>query len=60
MVEANVKIIEELKFFLETVSNDTGIRKLVTQSEGDFTRDRKLTMKRRGLLVLLLICPSVV
>ncbi len=42
MVEANVKIIEELKFFLEMVSNDTGIRKLVTQSGGDFTRDSKI------------------
>ncbi|MGZ5192137.1 MAG: IS4 family transposase, partial [Flavisolibacter sp.] len=46
MVEANVKIIEELKHFLAVVSNDPEIRKLVTQSEKDFTRDRKLTMER--------------
>lgn len=46
MVEANVKIIEELKFFLETVSNEPEIRKLATQCESDFTRDRKLTFER--------------
>ena len=46
MVAANVKIIEELKYFLETISNDSSIRKLVTQSEKDFTRDRKLTFER--------------
>src|SRR5450432_1569005 len=46
MVEANVKIIEELKYFLETVSNEPKIRKLVTQCESDFTRDRKLTLER--------------
>lgn len=52
MVEANLKIIEELKFFLATVSNDADIRKLVTQAEGDFTRDRKLTMERVvGLII---------
>ena len=52
MVEANVKIIEELKMFLEIVTNDHSIRKLVTQSENDFTRDRKLTMERIvGLLI---------
>ena len=45
MVEANLKIIEELKFFLDTVSDDPDIRKLVTQSEGDFSRDRKLPME---------------
>jgi hypothetical protein len=46
MVEANIKIIEELKLFLETVSQDMEIRKLVTQSETDFSRKRKLTMER--------------
>ncbi len=52
MVEANLKIIEELKIFLQNVSNDADIRKSVTQSEGDFTRDRKLTMERIvGLII---------
>jgi Transposase DDE domain len=46
MVEANLKIIEELKFFLDTVSDEPDIRKLVTQTESDFTRDRKLPMER--------------
>ena len=46
MVEANLKIIEELKFFLDAVSEDADIRKLVTQSDGDFSRDRKLPMER--------------
>jgi hypothetical protein len=46
MVEANVKIIEELKFFLETVSSDADIRKLVTGSKKDFSRDRKLPLQR--------------
>lgn len=46
MVEANVKIIEELKFFLETIASDTEIRKLVTESEKDFSRERKLTLQR--------------
>ena len=42
MVEANVRIIEELKYFLEVVSKDPSLRKLVTETEKDFTRDRKL------------------
>jgi hypothetical protein len=52
MVEANLKIIEELKFFLEAASNDANIRKLITQSETDFTRDRKLTMQRITSLII--------
>ena len=52
MVEANVKIIEELKYFLETVSSDPGIRKLVTQGETDFSRERKLPLNRiAGIIV---------
>lgn len=46
MVEANLKIIEELTFFLTAVSDDAAIRKLVTQTDGDFSRDRKLPMGR--------------
>ncbi len=52
MVEANVKIIEELKYFLETVSADPAIRKLVTQGEHDFSRERKLPLERiAGILI---------
>jgi hypothetical protein len=46
MVEANVKIIEELKYFLDTVSSTEEFRKMVTQTDRDFIRDRKLTMER--------------
>ena len=52
MVEANVKIIEELKLFLETVSTNSEIRKLVTQSETDFSRDRKLTLERVAAIII--------
>lgn len=52
MVAANVKIIDELKYFLETVCNEASIRKLVTQSEKDFTRDRKLTLERIAGLII--------
>lgn len=52
MVEANVKIIEELKYFLEVVSQEEQIRKFVTQTEVDFSRDRKLPMERIvGLII---------
>ena len=52
MVEANLKIIEELKYFLDTVSKESEVRKLVTQSESDFSRDRKLPMCRLvGLII---------
>ncbi|MGJ7033757.1 hypothetical protein GGU45_004275, partial [Niabella hirudinis] len=46
MVGANVKIIEELRCFLKTVSENPDIRKLVTEDEGDFSRQRKLTLDR--------------
>jgi len=52
MVEANVRIIEELKYFLEAVSKDPSLRKLVTETEKDFTRERKLPMERVvGLII---------
>jgi len=52
MVEANVRIIEELKYFLEVVSKDPSLRELVTETEKDFTRDRKLPMERIvGLII---------
>src|SRR5882672_3922858 len=52
MVEANVKIIEELKLFLKTVSDDPAIRKLITQSESDFSRERKLTVERIAGIII--------
>jgi len=52
MVQTNVKIIEELKTFLEYVCNDIKLRKLITQSEGDFSRERKLTLERVACLII--------
>ena len=52
MVEANVKIIEELKYFLQTVSADSAIRKLVTREENDFSRQRKLPLARIASLII--------
>lgn len=52
MVEANVRIIEELKYFLEIVSNEPMLRRAVTQKEEDFSRDRKLTLERVVGLIL--------
>jgi len=46
MVDANVKIIGELIFFLRLVSEDSEIRRLVTMGEEDFSRHRKLTLER--------------
>src|SRR5690625_2175081 len=46
MFEASIKIIEELKNFLSVVSQESEIRKLVTQKEGDFPRKRRLTLER--------------
>ncbi len=52
MVEANIKIIAELKLFLEEVSNDIEFRKLVTGNEKDFSRTRKLPIARIvGILI---------
>jgi len=46
MVETNVRIIEELKYFLEAESKDPSLQKLVTETEKDFTRKRKLPLER--------------
>ncbi len=59
MVEANLKIIEELTFFLKTVSGDRGIRKLMTKAEVDFSRDRKLPMGRLAGLIIRACCLTV-
>lgn len=52
MVEANLSIIEELKIFLEIVSYDPEIRELVTQKGSDFSRERKLTLKRVAGIII--------
>ena len=52
MVDANVKIIEELKSFLNTVIEDPEIRELFTTNPKDFIRDRKLPLKKIiGILI---------
>jgi|SRR5882672_5795634 len=52
MVNANVKIIEELQSFLNLVIEDPEIRTLFTTSPTDFSRDRKLPLtKLIGLLI---------
>jgi len=52
MVVANVKIIEELKLFLDIVSCNPEIKSVFTQSPADFTRNRKLTIERVvGLII---------
>lgn len=52
MVEANVKIIEELKNFLNLISSDPDLRKLVTESENDFSRERKLPLERIAGIII--------
>ena len=52
MVAANVKIIEELKYFLDTISTEEAIRELVCGQSTDFSRNRKLPLKRLvGLII---------
>lgn len=52
MVETNLKIIAELKLFLEALSKDKELRKQVTGNEKDFSRNRKLPIARIvGLLI---------
>ncbi len=52
MVQANIKIIEELQYFLEAVAEEPQIRKLVTESDTDFSRDRKLTLQRVAGIII--------
>jgi Transposase DDE domain len=52
MVEANLKIITELKLVLEEVSSNKEIKALFINSEGSFSRERKLTLQRLvGILI---------
>lgn len=52
MVESNIKIIEELKEVLNIINTDLEIKKKFTESETDFTRDRKLTFNRTVFLII--------
>lgn len=52
MVDANVKIIEELKSFLNTVIEAPEIRELFTTDSTNFIRERKLPLKKViGMLI---------
>lgn len=46
MVRTNVKIIEELKLFLDTVLEHPEIRGLFTTKPSDFSRERKLPLRK--------------
>ena len=52
MLETNLKIITELKAFLNYLIENENARKLIIKGENDFTRNRKLTIEK---LVLFLI-----
>ena len=52
MVEANVRIISELKMFLERVAYHTEQRLSYVFSEKDFTRNRRLSFSTLVLLIL--------
>ena len=46
MVEANLKIISELKLVLEEVANNVDLKLLFVDGPESFTRDRKLTLQK--------------
>lgn len=46
MVEANIKIIEELKMLIDLFKSDVELRTLVTNGDSDFSRNRKLPFER--------------
>lgn len=52
MVEANIKIIEDLKEVLNIINEDSQIKQFYTESKTDFTRERKLTFNRTVLLIV--------
>lgn len=56
MVQANLKIITELKLFLEMAAADPEIRQLFTNSANDFSRDRKLPFAK--LISMLINLPK--
>lgn len=52
MVSANLKIINELKAFLEIVTKNPEVRKLIAQSDSDFSRIRKLPLESLVSLII--------
>lgn len=52
MVQANVKVMQDLQAYLEVCCGESDIRSKFTSSEHDFSRRRKLPMERVALLVL--------
>ena len=52
MVAANIKIIEELKLFLDIVSKESSVRKLFTLRDEDFSRERKLPLIQLVSLII--------
>ena len=52
MVEANIKIIEELKMVIDLFKTDVELRSLVTNGTGDFSRNRKLPFERVVSIIL--------
>jgi len=52
MVEANIKIIEELKEVLKVINSNSEVRKHFVTRASDFTRKRKLTYDRTVFLIL--------
>ncbi|MCM4155824.1 hypothetical protein [Gramella sp. AN32] len=52
MVEANLRIIEELKTFLDMVCEQKELKDLLVQNPSDFSRDRKLTLRRVAGMIL--------
>ena len=52
MVRANVKILEELKVFLDLIARDPALRRLISLDDQAFTRKRKLPLQQLvGLLI---------
>ncbi len=52
MIETNIKIIGELKEFLNIINYDSELKELFTEKSSDFSRHRKLTFNRTVLLIL--------
>jgi hypothetical protein len=52
MVEANVKILRELRYFLDEIATDPELVKCISKQPGAFTRNRKLPLHHLvGLLI---------
>ena len=52
MVEANVKILAELRVFLHEVANNKELRELFSSDPQDFTRHRKLPFERLVAMII--------